>query len=147
MTLKQRWYAGPRGAPGLASEEIHQKLKELHDSYLKNNPYDEGDPIFYRINYRLAESFALSKEQAASYHELYHKENPRRISEGYCNSCGRVVGIIPIIYGVNESEMERMKAAESEGRLIIGSAMVKSGKMAMFGCKVCRTPLPKYGAC
>jgi hypothetical protein len=128
-------------------QEIEKALSELHASYLKNNEYDEGDPIFYRINYRLAETFALTKEEAGRYHTKYHEGNPRRVSEGFCDRCGRVVGTIPIIYGVQQSDMERMEAAEREGRLIIGDLEnIRAGvKVAMFGCKVCKSPLPKYG--
>ncbi|HVX03054.1 MAG TPA: hypothetical protein VHA09_07860, partial [Nitrososphaera sp.] len=76
-----------------------------------------------------------------------HKEHPRRVSEGFCDTCNGIVGIIPIIYGVQESDMERMKIAEGEGRLIIGDiSQVKEGaQVAMFGCKACKTPLVKYG--
>lgn len=127
-------------------QEIEKALRELHASYLKNNEYDEGDPIFYRINYRLAETFALTKEEAGRYHARYHEAHPRRVSEGFCDRCGRVVGIIPVIYGVQESDMEKMEAAEREGRLIIGDlSQVRAGaKVVMFGCKICRSPLPKY---
>lgn len=120
----------------------------MHDHYLKANPYDEGDPIYYRINYRLAESFSISRDQAANYHDRYHQDSPRRVSEGYCDFCNGIVGIIPIIYGINESELAFMKKAQAEGRIIIGDRLVKpDSKMAMFGCKVCKTPLPKYGTC
>ncbi|AIF83582.1 hypothetical protein NTE_01519 [Candidatus Nitrososphaera evergladensis SR1] len=129
-------------------DEIEKMLRELHASYLKANEYDEGDPIFYRINYRLADAFSLTREEAENYHAEYHKKNPRRVSEGFCDACNRIVGIIPIIYGVQEGDMERMKAAEAQGRLIIGDiTQVREGaKVAMFGCKVCKTPLAKYGS-
>lgn len=127
--------------------DIARMLRELHASYLKINEYDEGDPIFYRINYRLADAFALSNAEAERYHAKYHKEHPRRVSEGFCDACNEIVGIIPIIYGVQESDMERMKAAEGQGRLIIGDiSQVREGaRVAMFGCKACKTPLAKYG--
>ena len=127
--------------------EIAKALADLHTHYLKANEYDEGDPIFYRINYRLADTFALTKEEAEYYHAKYHEEKPRRVSEGFCDKCNTVVTIIPIIYGIQESDMERMKAAEAEGRLLIGDMeQVRSGaKVAMFGCKVCKSPLGKYG--
>ena len=122
-------------------------LQELHASYLKGNEYDEGDPIFYRINYRLADTFGLTKEEAEAHHSAYHKDNPRHVSQGYCEKCGRVVTIIPVIYGIQQSDMVRMEAAEGEGRLIIGDIdSIRHGeKVAMFGCKECRTLLPKYG--
>lgn len=122
-------------------------LKELHDHYLKDNKYDEGDPIFYRINYRLADALALTKEEAERYHVQYHAAIPRHVSEGFCDSCNKVVSIVPIIYGIQEGDMERMKAAESEGRLIIGDmGKVRAGsKVAMFGCRECESPLEKYG--
>lgn len=129
-------------------QEIRKALDDLHASYLKGNEYDEGDPIFYRINYRLEEAFGLAREEAARLHGQYHKENLRRVSEGFCDNCNRVVGIIPIIYGIQESDMENMKKAEAEGRLIIGDmkSLAEGSKVAMFGCKVCKSPLAKYGA-
>lgn len=128
-------------------QDVLKMLRELHASYLKGNEYDEGDPIFYRINYRLEDAFALPKGEAERYHAEYHKAHPRRVSEGFCDSCNAVVGIIPIIYGVQESDMERMKAAEEQGRLIIGDlSQVREGsRVAMFGCKSCKTHLAKYG--
>ena len=127
-------------------QEIKKALNDLHASYLKGNEYDEGDPIFYRINYRLEETFGLTREEAARLHEQYHKEKPRHVSEGYCENCNAVVGIIPIIYGIQESDMEKMRAAQEEGRLIIGYMKnVREGnKVAMFGCKTCKSLL-KYG--
>ena len=128
--------------------DISKMLQELHASFLKGNEYDEGDLLFYRINYRLAEAFGLAKEEAEKFHAAYHDDgNPRRISQGHCDACGRVVTIIPVIYGVQESDMEKMKAAEGEGRLIVGDiGTVRQGeKVAMFGCKTCRSLLPKYG--
>jgi hypothetical protein len=65
-------------------------LQELHVSYLKGKEYDEGDPIFYRINYRLADTFGLTREDAEKYHSAYHRDNPRRVSQGYCDRCKRV---------------------------------------------------------
>jgi hypothetical protein len=128
-------------------EEIRKMLHDLHISYLKSNPYDEGDPIFYRINYRLAEAFLLSRDEAEGYHNQYHTENHRYVSQGFCDKCSKIVKIIPIIYGVAESELERMKAAELEGRLIIGDiSKIRQGiRVAMFGCRVCKSPLAKYG--
>ena len=128
--------------------DIDRMLKELHVSYLKDNEYDEGDPIYYRINYRLADAFGMTKEEADRLHSIYHLASPREVSHGYCERCERVVTIIPVIYGIQESDMERMKAAEAQGRLIIGdTATVRQGsKVPMFGCKECRTLLPKYGA-
>ena len=129
-------------------QEIKKALGDFHASYLKGNEYDEGDPIFYRINYRLEETFGLTREEAAHLHEQYHREKPRRVSEGFCENCKKVVGIIPIIYGIQESDMEKMKAVEADGRLIIGDmkSAVQGGKAAMFGCKTCKSPLAKYGA-
>ena len=127
--------------------DIERMLKELHVSYLKGNEHDEGDLIYYRINYRLADTFGMTKEEADKLHLGYHSSNPRQVSQGYCNSCGRVVKIIPVIYGIQAGDLERMKAAEADGRLIIGDMnTVKQGsEVAMFGCKECRALLPKYG--
>lgn len=128
--------------------DIDRMLKELHASYLKDNEHDEGDLIYYRINYRLADAFGMTKEEADRLHSIYHLASPREVSQGYCERCSKVVTIIPVIYGVQESDMEGMKAAEAQGRLIIGdTATVKQGsKVPMFGCRECRTLLPKYGA-
>jgi hypothetical protein len=127
--------------------EIDRMLKELHASYLKGNEHDEGDLIYYRINYQLADAFGIAKEEADRLHSSYHASNPRQVSQGYCDNCGKVVTIIPIIYGVQKSDMERMRGAEKQGRLIIGDtgSIRQWSKVAMFGCKDCRTLLPKYG--
>lgn len=128
-------------------DEIRKALDDLHASYLKGNEYDEGDPIFYRINYRLEEAFGLTRQEAARLHEQYHKERPRRMSEGFCDNCNKIVRIIPIIYGIQDADMEKMKEAESEGRLIVGDmkTVAEGNRVAMFGCKACKNPLPKYG--
>lgn len=127
--------------------EIDRMLKELHASYLKGNEDDEGDPIYYRINYRLADTLGITKEEADRLHLGYHAGNPRQVSQGYCEKCGRVVTIIPVIYGIQKSDMEKMKAAETQGRLIVGdmSTVRHGSKAAMFGCRQCRSLLPKYG--
>jgi hypothetical protein len=60
--------------------QIAMMLQELYASYLKGNEYDEGDPIFYRINYTLADAFGLTREGAEKYHSAYHRDNSRRVS-------------------------------------------------------------------
>ena len=129
-------------------KEIALMLKALHASYLKENEYDEGNPIFYRINYRIADAFRLTSDEAERLHSVYHKVHPRRISEGYCDACGKVVTIVPVIYGVRQSDMPRTKAAELQGRVIIGEIGRHSqgSGIALFGCSVCKGYLPKYGA-
>ena len=128
--------------------DVDRMLKELHGLFLKDNEHDEGDLIYYRINYRLADTFGMTKVEADRLHSTYHLARPREVSQGHCEKCDNVVAIIPVIYGIQESDMERMKAAEAQGRLIIGdTATVRQGsKVPMFGCKECRTLLPKYGA-
>jgi hypothetical protein len=127
--------------------DINRMLNELHVSYLKYNGHDEGDLIYYRINYRLAEAFGMTKEEAESLHSTYHSSNPREISQGYCEKCKVVVTIIPVIYGMLESDVEGMRAAEAQGRLIIGDTYTvrQELKTPMFGCRECKTLLPKYG--
>jgi hypothetical protein len=127
--------------------DIDRMLKELHVSYLRSNGHDEGDLIYYRINYRLADTFGMTKEEANRLHSIYHLANPRQVHQGYCDKCSRVVTIIPVIYGIKEGGMEKMKTAGAQSRLIIGdmSALRQGSKVAMFGCKTCRTLLPKYG--
>ena len=114
---------------------------------MKSNEYDEGDLIYYRINYRLADTLGMTNEEADRLHSRYHEGNPRQVSQGYCEKCSRVVTIIPVIYGVQASDMNRLKIAEARGRLMKGDVTtIKQGsKVAMFGCKVCRNLLPKYG--
>ena len=127
--------------------DIDRMLNELHGSYLKGNEHDESDLIYYRINYRLADAFGMTKEEADKLHSGYHSASPREVSQGYCEKCKGVVTIIPVIYGIQESDMEMMKSAEAQGSLIIGNTdTVKQGSVVpMFGCMVCRTLLPKYG--
>jgi hypothetical protein len=122
-------------------------LQELHTSYLKGNEYDEGDPIFYRINYRLADAFGLTREGAEKYHSAYHRDNPRRVSQGYCNRCENVVTIIPVIYGLQGSDLAYLRAVEAKGRLIIGdiSSLRQGFRAATFECRECKILLPKYG--
>jgi hypothetical protein len=135
----------------LASEqrkEIEKMLQDLHTFYLKNNEYDEGDPIFYRINYRLVDGFSLTREEAEYYHDEYHRNKPRRVSGGFCDKCNKIVDIIPIIYGIQKSDMEYMKSAEIRGRLILGdtSEIREGAKVSMFGCRFCKSPLKDYGS-
>jgi hypothetical protein len=127
--------------------DIKQLLMNLHESYLKDNKYDEGNLIYYRINYKLMDAFEITKEEADELHVDYHESNPRRISEGYCHNCKDIVEIIPIIYGVAEKDKEALTAAENEGRLIIGSLNeIREGvEVSMFGCKICKSSLPEYG--
>ena len=122
-------------------------LRELHNWYLRNNELDEGDLLYFRINYRLIDIFGMTKEQAQLYHLSYHAGNPRHISQGYCEKCRKIVTIIPIIYGISQSEIEKMRIAEHEGRIIIGqdSLIMDGTKVAMFGCKMCKAELPRYG--
>lgn len=126
---------------------IDRLLKELHGSYLKNNKYDEGDLLFYRITYKLIDSFGITQEEAKEYHFNYHNHNPRRVSEGYCHTCKKITSIIPIIYGVSQQDIATLKVAEDDKRLIIGNLdqLKKENKMALFGCKICLSPLPNYG--
>ncbi len=126
---------------------IATMLKDLHASYLKENENDEGDPIFYRINYKIADAFGMTSEEANRLHSEYHKEHPRRISEGFCDTCGKVVPIVPVIYGVKQGDLPRMKAAETQGRLIIGEIgrLTPGSRASLFGCSICKSYLPKYG--
>lgn len=128
--------------------ELENALKELHDWFLRSNYHDEGDLLYYRINYRLADAFEITIKEAEKYHSTYHINIPRLISQGYCEVCDRIVAIIPITYGIQESEMEKMNMAESEGRIIMGniSSTEQQSKTAIFGCKICKSPLPKYGS-
>jgi hypothetical protein len=57
---------------------ITRTLIELHRYYLQANKFDEGDLIYYRINYRLEELFGATKEEAQSFHAAYHRNVPRK---------------------------------------------------------------------
>lgn len=127
-------------------DRIEEKLERLHSSFMKGNEHDEGDPIFYRITYRLAEEFSISRDDAARLHSEYHVRHPRSVSRGFCGNCRKLVSLIPIIYGIQGQELE-MRKRELEGRLIIGDTdTIRSGnKVAMFGCGECKNPIPEYG--
>ena len=127
---------------------IRELLVKLHNHYLKDNKYDEGDPIFYRINYKLMDTLGVSKAAAEEFHKIYHTDNPRRISEGFCIKCEKIVTIIPIIYGISDRELANLLKAENNGKLIIRNIndMSDGNKIAMFGCKECKSPLPEYGS-
>jgi hypothetical protein len=120
-------------------------LQDLHKIFLKNNIYDEGDLLFYRINYKLEEMYKISRYQANGLHQTYHLSFPRKTSEVYCNSCNRVVRYIPIIYGVTQSEMEYMKALEKKDRILIGTAEYHNDThdthLPLFACKLCKSPI------
>jgi hypothetical protein len=122
-------------------------ITKLHEHYLRDNMYDEGDLLFYRINYRLMDTLRISRAAAEEFHKIYHIANPRRVSGGYCKKCEKIITIIPIIYGVPKPELANLLKAENKGKLIIGNAKdIREGnKIAMFGCNVCKTPLPEYG--
>jgi hypothetical protein len=129
--------------------EITKTLTELHRYYLQDNIFDEGDLIYYRINYRLMASFGITKEEAQSFHAAYHKDIPRTISEGYCHICDTIVKFIPIIYGSSDKERKLLEMAQNEGRLIIANldyhAIREGVKIPLYGCKNCKTALPRYG--
>ena len=127
---------------------IRELLVKLHNHYLRNNKYDEGDPIFYRINYKLMDTLGVSKAAAEEFHKIYHTDNPRRISEGFCNKCEKIVTIIPIIYGISDHESANLQKAENNGKIIIRNIndISDGNKIAMFGCKKCKSPLPEYGS-
>ena len=128
---------------------ITRTLIELHGYYLKNNEFDEGDIIYYRINYKLVALFGITKEEAQRLHEAYHRNIPRKIAEGYCHICDAIVKFIPIIYGSSERERRSLEIAQDRGKLIIANLdfnIIKEGvKIPLFGCKICKTPLPRYG--
>ncbi|MFZ0566790.1 MAG: hypothetical protein WAM22_02190, partial [Nitrososphaeraceae archaeon] len=80
-------------------DTIRNLLSKLHEHYLRDNMYDEGDLLFYRINYRLMDTLRISKAAAEEFHKIYHTAIPRRVSGGYCKKCEKIITIIPIIYG------------------------------------------------
>lgn len=129
--------------------EITKTLIELHRYYLQDNEFDEGDLIYYRINYKLVATFGITKEEAQSFHAAYHRDIPRTIAEGYCHICDAIVKFIPIIYGSSERERKSLEVAQDKGKLIIANLdfnEIKEGvKIPLFGCKICKTPLPRYG--
>jgi hypothetical protein len=114
---------------------------------MAGNENDEGDLIFYRVNYRLVDTLGIPKEEAEKLHLEYHTVYPRKISEGFCDLCQESTVLVPIFYGIQASERAAMGAKEQAGRLIVGdtSAIKEGARVAMFGCSRCRQPLPKYG--
>jgi hypothetical protein len=128
---------------------ITRTLVELHRYYLQDNKFDEGDLIYYRINYRLVALFGITKEEAQSFHTGYHRNIPRTIAAGYCHICDAIVKFIPIIYGSSEGERKSLEMAQNEGKLIIAkldSNTIKEGvKLPLYGCKICKSALPRYG--
>jgi hypothetical protein len=126
---------------------IKEFLIKIHRHYLRNNEYDEGDLIFHRINYKIIDTFRITKMAAEEFHNQYHHDSARRISEGYCDYCNQIIPIIPIIYGISKQDLMNFASAERSGRLIIGDLnYIREGnKVAMFGCKICKKPLTKYG--
>jgi hypothetical protein len=130
-------------------ESITRTLIKLHRYYLQDNEFDEGDLIYYRINYRLVGLFGITREEAQNFHTAYHRNAPRKIAEGYCHICNAIVKFIPIIYGSSEKERESLEVAQNEGKLIIAnldSNAIKEGvKLPLYGCKNCKTALPRYG--
>ena len=128
---------------------ITRTLIELHRYYLQDNEFDEGDLIYYRINYRLVALFEITKEEAQSFHIAYHRNTPRTIAEGFCHICDAIVKFIPIIYGSSERERKLLEMAQNGGKLIIAnldSNVIKEGvKLPLYGCKICKAALPRYG--
>ena len=130
-------------------ESITRTLIKLHGYYLQGNEFDEGDLIYYRINYRLVALFGITREEAQNFHAAYHRNTPRKIAEGYCHICNAIVKFIPIIYGSSEKERESLEVAQNEGKLIIAnldSNAIKEGvNLPLYGCKICKAALPRYG--
>jgi hypothetical protein len=128
-------------------DTIRNLLSKLHEHYLRDNMYDEGDLLFYRINYRLMDTLRISKAAAEEFHKIYHTAIPRRVSGGYCKKCEKIITIIPIIYGAFNHDLANLLKAENNGKLIIGNIndIREGNKIAMFGCNICKTPLPEYG--
>ncbi|HXG06354.1 MAG TPA: hypothetical protein VNI77_03400 [Nitrososphaera sp.] len=71
--------------------------------------------IYYRINYRIADTFGITREEADRFHSRYHETTPRQLSQGFYSSCGMVVTIVPVICGIQDSDMEEMKAGKQAG--------------------------------
>ena len=89
-------------------DTIRNLLSKLHEHYLRDNMYDEGDLLFYRINYRLMDTLRISKAAAEEFHKIYHTTIPRRVSGGYCKKCEKIITIIPIIYGAFNHELANL---------------------------------------
>ena len=47
--------------------DIKQLLIDLHESYLKDNKYDEGDLLYYRINYRVMDAFQIRRQRQINF--------------------------------------------------------------------------------
>ena len=129
------------------SESVDESLERLHKMFLKHNEHDEGDLIFYRIDYRLAEILKVTADEARAYHQIYNTKNPRTVSKAYCSNCNQIVTFVPIIYTVTENERSLLKAAEMKGRVILGDLenIMEDHKIPMFGCAECKKPIPRCG--
>lgn len=129
------------------SESVDKSLANLHKIFLKHNEHDEGELIFYRIEYRLAEILKVTADEAHAYHLIYHTKNPRTVSKAYCSNCNQIVTFIPIIYTVTENERALLEAAELEDRVILGNLekIMEDHKIPMFGCTQCKKPIPGCG--
>jgi hypothetical protein len=94
------------------------------------------------------DTLGVSKAAAEEFHKIYHTDNPRRISEGFCIKCEKIVTIIPIIYGISNRELANLLKAENNGKIIIRNIndISDGNKIAIFGCKECKSPLPEYGS-
>jgi NADH:ubiquinone oxidoreductase subunit E len=73
------------------SQSVDESLEKLHKMFLKHNEHDEGDLIFYRIDYRLAEILKVTADEARAYHQIYHTINPRTVSKAYCSNCNQII--------------------------------------------------------
>jgi hypothetical protein len=73
---------------------VKQLLIDLHESYLKDNKYDESNLIYYRINYKLMDAFEMTKEDAENFHIFYHEGN----AEGYLKDIALSVRILSQLY-------------------------------------------------
>ncbi len=128
-------------------QSVDKSIYNLHKIFLKDDEYDEGDLIFYRIDYRLAEILKVTAKEAHAYHLIYHTKNPRTVSKAYCTNCNQIVTFIPIIYTVTENEGTLLETAELENRVILGKLdkVMEDHKILMFGCTQCKKPLPGCG--
>ena len=63
--------------------------------------------------------------------------------------CDAIIKFIPIIYGSLGRERKSLEIAQNEGKLIIANLdcnAIKEGvKIPLYGCKICKTSLPRYG--
>ena len=75
---------------------VQKYILLLHERYLRNDKHDN-------FVEQLINAYSITIDEAEKFHLIYHCDNPRRVSEGFCHNYNKVVTIIPI-YGISEQD-------------------------------------------